>query len=309
MRSRRPGVGPGLLAIGLIVGLGACGFGPSGEPADAAADDGATIDGSDVDATAIDAATIDAAAIDAAAIDAATIDAAAVDATAVDAPPADAPTDAMPEVAAFAAATAASSAGSDNLSYGLNVPAGTSRYLLVSVQLGTNCVIAAPTVSTVSFNGDAMTRITSVVGTPCGPSTTRSEQWGLVAPDVGNFNVVVTLSGTANTVHSGAMAFQGISQAMPVRGFMTGSGAGTSSTVTVASVVGDLVVNTVGQGNSVTAPGGGQSQRYIHNVNTSNTLNNSAGSTAPGAASVTMTWTFGSTDEWQTISSSLRPGP
>jgi hypothetical protein len=70
--------------------------------------------------------------------------------------------------------------------------------------------------------------------------------------------------------------------------------------------VGDLVVNTVGQGTSITAASSG-TQRFVNNVDGSNTLNNSGGSTAPGAASVTMTWNFGGSDEWQTISSSLQP--
>ena len=221
----------------------------------------------------------------------------------------DAPADAMPpQVAAVSAATVGAASNSSTLIYSLTIPAGTSRFLLVSVQLGTNCPSGlVPNTLSVTYNGVALIPITAIVGTPCGATTTRSEQWQLVAPATGMHDVVVTLSADAKTVHSGAMAFTGIDQLSPVRSTATASGAGTSSSVTVASAVGDLVVNTVGQGNSITAPGAGQTQQFLHNVDSSNTLNNSAGSTAPGAASVTMTWTFGSTDEWQTISSSLRP--
>jgi outer membrane protein assembly factor BamB len=199
-----------------------------------------------------------------------------------------------------------------SLTYALTVPAGTDRALIVSVQLGSGCAGAAvPTVTGVTYAGVAMTQITSILGTPCGPGTTRSEQWRLVAPATGTNSVVVTLSGAAPaTIHSGAMLFTGVHQTTPVRAFASASGGpasgnGGSSTVTVTSAVGDMIVNTVGQGTSITAAG--QTQRFLNNVNSSNTLNNSGGSTAPGAASVVMTWTFGASDEWQTISASLQP--
>jgi hypothetical protein len=76
----------------------------------------------------------------------------------------------------------------------------------------------------------------------------------------------------------------------------------------VTSAAGDLVVNTVGVGSSVVSPGGGATQRFVNNVDSSNTLNNSGASTAPGAAGTkTMTWNVVTSDVWQTISSSLQP--
>jgi len=220
---------------------------------------------------------------------------------------ADASADAMPQIAELAVATVASGSNTSSLTFSLTIPTGSSRFLLVSVQLGTSCSLGSPDITSVTYDGVALTQITSIVGTPCGPSTTRSDQWELVAPATGTHDIVVELSANAQTVHSGAMAFTGIDQLAPVRGSASASGAGTSSSVTVASAVGDVVVNTVGQGNSVSAPGPGQTPQFLRNVDSSNTLNNSAGSTAPGAESVSMTWTFGSSDEWQTISSSLRP--
>jgi len=199
-----------------------------------------------------------------------------------------------------------------SLTYALTVPAGTDRALIVSVQLGSDCAgTAVPTVSGVTYATVALTRITSILGTPCAPGTTRSEQWQLVAPATGTNNVVVTLSGaTQSSIHSGALLFTGVHQTTPVRAFNSASGGpasgnGASSTVNVTSAAGDMVVNTVGQGCGITSAG--QTQRFLNNVNCGTTLNNSGGSTAPGAASVTMTWTFTSADEWQTISSALQP--
>jgi hypothetical protein len=120
-------------------------------------------------------------------------------------------------------------------------------------------------------------------------------------------DVLITLSGAVQNAHSGAMVFTGVDQDTPVRASASASGVGTASTVTVESAPGDLVVNTVGQGSKIGEPGPGQTERFIRNVDASATLNNSAGSTAPGTGSVTMTWTFPSPDEWQTIALSLRP--
>ncbi len=207
----------------------------------------------------------------------------------------------------FAAAANSSTTGISTVSYPLTIPAGANRFLIVSAQLGSNCAGSSPTVASITYAGVALTPITSVVGTPCGPAT-RSEQWQLVAPATGSNNVDVTLSAAAPSLHSGVMAFTGVDQTTPVRAFASASGSTAAASVTVASAANDIVVNTVGEGRLITGPGAGQTQRFLKNGSNGTTLDNSAGSTAPGAASVTMTWTFGGgADEWQSISSSVRP--
>ena len=230
------------------------------------------------------------------------------DASAPDAAAApDAPPDAMIPPA-FEAAASARGAGGASLTYSLAIPPGAGRFLLVSVQLGSNCTAAVPAVTGVTYSGLALTRITTIVGTPCGMTTTRSDQWQLVAPPEGAHDVVVTLAGNASTVHSGALAFTGIDQTTPVRASAIARGDGTQSSVGVASQPGDLVVNTVGQGDGIGAPGAGQTERFKRNASGDNTLDNSAASTAAAAGTTTtMTWAFTVTDEWQTISSALTP--
>ncbi len=212
----------------------------------------------------------------------------------------------------FLVAANAHGDGVASLTYALDIPASNDRFLVVSIQLGSECTTASSTVLSVTYNGAAATRIDSILGTPCGAGTTRSEQWGLVAPDVGNHMVVVTLSGPNGgakmySVHSGALAFSGVDQTSPVRASATASGDSVTSTVTVASDPDDLVVNTVGQGDSIAAPGNNQTLRFIENTSSGDTLDNAGASTAPGAATVDMTWTFGDPDQWQSISTSLRP--
>ncbi|HWO20246.1 MAG TPA: hypothetical protein VNO30_15865 [Kofleriaceae bacterium] len=230
------------------------------------------------------------------------------DAGAADAaPPPDAPPDAMIPPA-FAAVASARGDAVASLTYSLTIPPGAGRFLLVSVQLGSNCTAAVPAVTGVTYSGLALTRITTIVGTPCGMLTTRSDQWQLVAPPDGAHDVVVTLAGTANTVHSGALAFTGIDQTTPVRASAIARGDGTQSSVDVASQSGDLIVNTVGQGGGIVASGAGQTERFKRNASGDNTLDNSAASTAAAAGTTTtMTWAFTVTDEWQTISSALKP--
>ncbi len=206
----------------------------------------------------------------------------------------------------FVIAANASTSNSSQLSYPLAVPPGDARFLLVSVEIGSSCTGTAATVTSITYNGVALMPITSIVGTPCGTNS-RSEQWQLVAPAVGTANVAVTLSKTGLSVHSGALELTGVNQAMPVRASASMSGAGNASSLAVASIDGDLVINTVGQGNGISGPGTSQTTIYIRNSSASSTLDNTAASTSPGAAMVTSTWKFTNADEWQTISSSIRP--
>jgi hypothetical protein len=219
----------------------------------------------------------------------------------------DAPPDAMTGPA-FVAAASANDKVVASLSYALAIPPGDGRFLLVSVQLGSNCTADVPNVVAVTYGGVALTRITAILGTPCGMTTTRSEQWQLVAPPTGAHDVAVTLATAGLTIHSGALAFTGIDPMTPVRATAIARGNGAQSAVTVTSQPGDLVVNTVGQGAGIDATGAGQTERFKRNASGSDTLDNSAASTAVADGSTTtMTWTFKIADEWQSISSALQP--
>jgi hypothetical protein len=211
----------------------------------------------------------------------------------------------MPVFVKEAHAAAGASAG---IAYALPVPPGTNRFLLISLELTGTCDTPTATVTSVSYAGVTATQLAAIVGTPCGPTNTRSEQWGLVAPTVGAANVVVTLSAPMPSVRSAALLFTGVRQAAPVRGTpVTASGASASSTIDVPSAAYDLVVDTIGQGCTITGPTTG-TQLLLDNGTCNFTLDNAAASSAPGAAgTVTMAWAFTGTDEWQTIGSSLQP--
>jgi hypothetical protein len=83
-----------------------------------------------------------------------------------------------------------------------------------------------------------------------------------------------------------------------------------SASLDVATQVGDLVFSSAKHGGGIIGPASGEDVRYLLIVDSSNTLNNSAGATklATGALT-TMSWTFFDTDELQLIDTVLRPAP
>jgi hypothetical protein len=199
--------------------------------------------------------------------------------------------------------------GTSSLSFLLTVPPGADRFLIVSAAIGSKCGDpSVATVTGVTYAGVPLKPIDAVTGTPCDAKVTRSEQWQLVAPAMGTNEVVVTLSAPGLTLHGGALVFTGSNQVTPVRASITGRGASTEASVVVPSAIGDLVVSTVGQGDEIASPGLGQTPVILLNASGANTLDNSASSTAPGAAPVVaMDWHFELSDEWQMIVCSLQP--
>jgi hypothetical protein len=231
---------------------------------------------------------------------------AGIDAPVDMAPPIDSPPgapDFVVEAHAFGGAV-------DNLHYILQIPGGdTNLYLIVVVSIPSDCQPMSVTaqIKAITYDGVALAPIKALLGTDCTPGSTRMEQWGVVAPHLGQHEVVVQLDQTAQyTVHSGALVFKNVNQTTPVRATAALGGTGMLSALDVASVPNDLVVNTVGHGGGIASTS--QTIRYVQNVNSSNSLNNSAASTSTAtAATTTMSWTFVDKDEWQTMSTTLRP--
>jgi hypothetical protein len=220
-------------------------------------------------------------------------------------------TDAPPGMPMFVGAEHFNTSTVSQFSYPITIPAGTKRALVVSVQIADqNCSGGTtPTVTSVKYANASLTQLATILGTGGCATDTRSEQWLITNPMTGTHNIDVQLSATsATSVHSGAIWFTGVNPATPVRASATASGTGTGSTVDVASAPNDLVVNTVGEGRMIVQPLTG-TLAFLNNQSGGDTLDNSAASYAPGASpTVTMEWQFSPmVDEWQTISSSLRP--
>jgi len=187
----------------------------------------------------------------------------------------------------------------------LSIPPADRTVLLVDVGLSGDANFA-PVIETISFAGLPLTFIDRAMGVPTQP-TTVSELWQMVAPPAGNNEMVqITLSSPGLSFHAGAFVFEAVDQTAPVRSSVPGSGRGSAATGTIASMPGDTVLGVVGAGSAITLTDGAQ-ELYKDNVSSAYTLDNSSASTAPGADSVTISWTLAQLDNWQTMLVSLRP--
>lgn len=118
-----------------------------------------------------------------------------------------------------------------------------------------------------------------------------------------------TVGAGPENVAGGAVSFTGVEQGTPVAGSASGAGTISPASVAIASAPGEVVVDAVAaRGNAVAiAPGGGQTQLW--NLGTGAGGNDiiGGGSTAPGAASVTISWGLTAGQPWAVGAARLRP--
>ncbi len=146
------------------------------------------------------------------------------------------------------------------------------------------------------------------VGTGADHPTSTSPRvgiWRLLAPAVGTAIVSVTIDGVNN--QGGVLAvvtLTGVNQSTPDGGLATATGSDAAPTVVVTSAKGELVIDAVSTKNEVvTGVGSGQTQRWNTGIDTAE----GAGSTEPGAASVTMDWALGLSADWAHAAVSIKP--
>src|SRR3989442_7436342 len=156
---------------------------------------------------------------------------------------------------------------------------GTNRVLVVGVSCAN---ITTRTVGSVTYDNVAMTIAASAVNA----GNAGAEIFYLVAPAAGSNTVSVTLSGSANSLVGGAVTLTGVNQTTPLGTFASATGSSIAPSVNATSNTGETVIDTV----SLTSSGaitvfGGQTQQWQ-----AGTSGRGAGSTKPGASSVTMSW-------------------
>src|SRR5262249_3242813 len=130
----------------------------------------------------------------------------------------------------------------------------------------------------------------------------------LFAPPKGTGSIVVTVSAAKRLV-GGAASFSNVDLTTPHGAFVSAIGNSTTASVAVPSAAGELVVDTAaatGDANSLTV-GAGQTQRWNAATGNGGGEARGAGSTEPGAASVTMSWTLGASKNWSIGAVSLKP--
>ncbi|MDP2632263.1 MAG: hypothetical protein Q8P25_00880 [Candidatus Curtissbacteria bacterium] len=132
----------------------------------------------------------------------------------------------------------------------------------------------------------------------------RIELWRLIAPATGANDVVASFS--ANTaILAGSMSYAGVNQTTPLGTAAKASGVSTSASVDVSSGTGEIVADGVlgvfAQPQSFTV-GGGQTERW----NQEQGDMDQAGSTEPGATTVTMSWTASCSCDWTIVGVSVK---
>jgi hypothetical protein len=202
-----------------------------------------------------------------------------------------------------AASSAVNSSTSTNTLSWSHTTSGSDRILIVGVSIRNE---SSETVSTVTYGTGNLT----FVGSATNGTLSRAEIWQLVNPATGTNTVTVTLSGNSKFV-GGAATFTGVHQTTPLGTFASATGNSTTPSVNVTSAEGEAVVDTLAQRNSATTAAADSSQTERWNAVTSGGTNatnvRGAGSTEPGAGTVTMSWTLTSSRPWAIGAVPLKP--
>jgi hypothetical protein len=215
--------------------------------------------------------------------------------------------------AAIDAVTNISTSGSGTnittLSYTHTVGAGlTNSYVIVVVSVNDQNNPSAT--ATVTFGGTSMTALTSTNGVlPNNTAGTgRVYLFGLLSPTAGANTVLITTSApvvdsSLGTIIGGSISFSHVNQSTPTGTLATNTGSGTApATGSITSQSNDIVVGFAGVGSAMSAwPA---TDKTHLNVNGNSGCGNVGMSTAPGAATVTFTWTSLS-DFWATAGISV----
>ena len=118
-------------------------------------------------------------------------------------------------------------------------------------------------------------------------------------------SMIATLDRSGRDVVGGASSFSNVDQTTPTGTVASNSGTDNLPNVKLASAVNEIVLDVVAadkDANSLSV-GPGQTQRW--NRNPGDVYG--GGSTEPGAATVGMTWTLGSSDPWGILAVAIKP--
>ena len=192
-----------------------------------------------------------------------------------------------------------STAATNSLTWSHTVNGGNDRALFVGLSIDNGI-----TATGVNYGAQPMT----LVGRTSSTGKGTVELWSLVAPPVGTANVVATISSSQKVV-GGAATFNGVNQGTPTSGSFTGTlNKSANASHSVASAAGELVMGVLWGNDGVTATeGGGQTPQWSFVTGAGSGNPRGVGSTEPGAASVTMSWTLSSTVEWVVGGVSIKP--
>ena len=189
----------------------------------------------------------------------------------------------------------------------INVPhtvAGTNTLLLVGISATTSTFPTLAASNPVVWDPAGTPQPLTSAGFTTG---TNSKIWIYyrVNPTAGPKTLQVSFSG-GGTVVVGVTSFTGVDQTTPLSIFFGAASNGLTASVNVASAPREVVFDTVAVNAQATSlsVGGGQSSRW--DVGTG-AAGRGAGSTEPGAGSVTMSWGISVAQDWAIGAVSIKP--
>lgn len=177
-------------------------------------------------------------------------------------------------------------ANGNQLTWSHTVAAGTNRALFVEIaidSLGAN-------VTSVTYGTQSLVQVGRSTGNHA------VEIWTLVAPTVGTANITVSFAGSTAAA-AGATTYNGVNQTTSYSGYAGATGTGTTSSVTVTSATGDLVIDAQYWQGIPTGGAVGASQTLLWELQNANLTGGSTSET--GATSVVMSGSFTSSAQWE----------
>lgn len=160
----------------------------------------------------------------------------------------------------------------------------------------------------VTYDGVAMTFVAAEMR----DNDSRAEQWMMYDPPVGTFDVVATLDAVLepnNGFVVAAISFTEVNSADPLGASASAEAESDFAEVTVASAVGDVVLDTYAAEDTGIPgpPGAGQTEQWNTAAGSGTREEHAAGSTKAGASpNVTMEWDIADPDKWALIATSIQ---
>lgn len=187
------------------------------------------------------------------------------------------------------------------ISHSFTVSSGNDRLLLVGI---THAFQGTTGITSVTYNGDSLTFLDEHTYT-----SGRYIHWYyLLNPDVGTYNINITLFGPNDNYIVGANSFTGVNQSTPFGTVAKATGSNSTPTVNVSSATGELVFDTVmvhQTGSPTGSADASQTQLYFHVP--ASAIPRHGASVEAGDTSVTMSWALSRNVSWGIMGVSIKP--
>lgn len=211
---------------------------------------------------------------------------------------------------AIALDNTSSSSGSTvtSLSWTHTINTVSNTVLFVTVQVFDDTSTAERTVSGITYNGVALTKIDRLDN-----GNVAAELWYLINPISGARTIAITCGGTNDFIAASGASFTGVDQATPIDISGTGSGFGLTASDAVTTVTDNAwVIDSIIKYNTTEAMTRGGSQTQIHNQAVGAGFGIVGGSSYYGpktpVGSATMSWTWATTSrDWSMVVAGIRP--